>query len=315
MAISVSEANAVSAEGFDKTLTQIVFEDSPFFTKMKQDNKIKRDGGRDIRFGVRYDALSAADAVDPSAQAEFNQKDTRTEGVLNWKYYLGQTMMNWDERVKNSGSKYQKINLIKEKTAELKEDFYNRLATDLYTSNSNGNGIVALPTIVDATDSYAGISPSDATNWASAESASVTLTLFSGANSLAYMVAQATFGKKAPTIHVTTRNLQNKFESLMYTSIQYRDKKMANAGFDNITFRGAPVIGDAHCTSKAWYGLCTDEMEVIVHSDYDMKVSEWMDADIAGYVNTLIKTMTANLNIVCKNRRTQFKYTALVHTN
>jgi hypothetical protein len=283
--------------------------------KLKKENKIKRAGGRDIRFTIRYTDLGTAEAIDPAGQVSFQQVDTRTAGVLDWKYYKAQTMMNWDQRVQNDGDKFRAINLIKDLTSELKEEFYNKMATDLYTANPNGNGFAALPTIVDATDAYAGIYPSDAANWAATESTETTLTLFSGTQSLAYMVAQATFGKHAPTIHITTRNLQNKFESLMYDQVRYEDKEMANAGFQNVTFKGAPVIGDAHCPASSWWGLDTDCMELLVHSDYGPKIGDWMELDVAGYPNSLVKLLTWAGNLVSKRRNTHFKYTALVYTN
>lgn len=314
MALSISELNAVSQKYYDKTLKQIVYEDSPLYVRLKQKNHVKVSGGSQIQFPVRYRKYGRADAIAPRQQLSFEEKDTRTGGVLDWKYYEVDTMLQWDERVKNAG-KGQIIDLMKDKLTELKEDMYDRFATDLFSTNDNGLGISPLSEIVDATVSYAGVAPSDATQWASTESASVTLTLYSGANSLAYMVAQATFGKAAPDLHITTRDLQNKFESLMASNIRYEDTEMANAGFRNITFRGAPVIGDAHCPSKAWYGLDTNSLELVVHSDYNFEMTPWQELTPVGFPNAVVRIMSWAGNMKCTNRRTQFKYTALVYTN
>lgn len=316
MAITVEQANAVSAEGFDETLINTIYEDSPFFVKLKADNKITRAGGRDIRFPLRYIKLSKANAMNPRDQWVYEQKDTRTAGVLDWKYYGTDTMISWDERVKNAGGKFQIVSLVKDKTKELREDMFDRMATDLYTQNANLLGFSALPTIVDGTTSYAGISPADATAWkAGNDSAETTLTLYSGTNSLARAVSAATFGKKSPTIHITTYDLQNKFEALMAANIRYEDKQMANAGFANVTFRRAPVVADEYCPASQWYGLDTSVIEFVVSSDDDFAVSPWIKADQAGFPKAMIKYMSFAGNLKSEMRRTHLKFTALAYTN
>ena len=315
MALTRSEAQSVSDQGFDKTLSVIVYEDSALFTKLKQSHKVTRKGGQFIMWPVRYKQLGSADAVDPDQAVGFERVKTRTSAQLGWKYYEADTMITWKERTENAGSRFQVVDLIKDKTKELMEDMYERFATDLYTSNPNGNGFSALTEIVDATTSYAGIAVADATNWASIETAETTLTLYSGTTPLAKMVSDATFGKKKPTLHMTTRNLQNKFESLMATNIRYEDTSMANAGFSNVTFRNAPVIGDDHCPASVWYGLNTDVMEFCFHSDWDFETTAWEDITKQGFPNALIKVCTWAGNLKSLERNSHFKYTAVDYTN
>jgi hypothetical protein len=314
MALSVAQANAVSSLGYDKTLTQIVYQDSPLFVKLKQDNRIKQEGGTDIRRNINYTSLSLSDAVDPDSQVTWEARDTITTAVWNWKYYLGRTRISWKERRENTG-KFKIVNLIEAKSKELKDDFYKRFATDLYTNNPNGNGMDSINTIIDSTTACGGIAVTDATTWLSTESISVTLTLNSGTNSLAYMVSQATFGKDQPQIHITTRDLWNTFEALMIGNVRYEDEKMANAGFTNITYRGKPVVADPHCLSGDWYGIDTNAIELVVHPDDAFKVSQWEDATQMGFPQSMIKYISAMLQLVTIRRNTHFKYTALVYTN
>ena len=314
MAISIAQANAISDFGYDKTLTSIVYEDSPFFMRLKQKNRVKQDGGTNIRWTVRYSELGNADAVSPRDQVSFESKDTRTAATLDWKYYLGHGLMNWDEKLQNSG-KHKIINLIEDKTKEIKEDMYEKFADDLYATSQGTNNFAPLAVAVDATASYGGIEYTDVAAWASTESTSVTLTLFSGTNSLAYMVAKAAWGKKSVDLHITGRDLQNTFEALMIDQVRYEDVEMANAGFHNVTFKGAPVIADPKCTDAYWYGLRTDDIEMVIHPDYAFNVSKWQDATMAGFPEALIKTMSVATNLKFKRRDTSFKYTALVYTN
>ena len=314
MALSIDEANAVSTPNYDTPLKQQVYQESPFYVKLQKKNKIKLDGGENIRFPIRYLEYGKADAVGPRQQVTFEQLETRTAGQLEWKFYNSQTMISWDERVKNTG-KQAVVKLLAEKADELRQDMDNRFATDLYTANPNGLGFSSLATIVDSADTYAGIAVSDAATWKSYnEDAATTILAMYGTGSLAEAIADCTFGKSYPNFHLTTIDLASKFESLIEPQKRYEDKEMADAGFRNCTFHGSPVFGDYHCTAKAWYGLCIDEFEIAVHPDYDMDVSAWKELFQGGFPNAMAKVVSWSGNILCKCRRVNFKKTALDYT-
>ena len=118
MALSISEANTVSSKYYDKTLTQQVYEKCPFYLKLKSIGNVSTDGGTQIQWPIRHSKLSQSGFVGPREQINYSQTETRTGAVLDWKYLVGENMISWDERVKNSG-KPQIVNLIKDKTTEL----------------------------------------------------------------------------------------------------------------------------------------------------------------------------------------------------
>ena len=103
MALSINELNAVSKKYFDPTLTQQVYEKSPFFAKLKADKKIKTDGGTSMQWTIRYQKLDNAKATGPRAKVDFQSKETRTAADIDWVFYDAQTLIHWDELVKNSG--------------------------------------------------------------------------------------------------------------------------------------------------------------------------------------------------------------------
>jgi len=310
MALSVDEINTVSNKGIDKTMINNVYDETPFFVKLKMDGGMKADGGIDMRWNIYSQKLGRANAVDPGTQLTFSNVSTRTAAVLTRVYYEVDTLITWHDRDRNYG-KGQIVDLAVDKAKELSRDFMDRLSTDLFTTNTNGNGIQSLVTIVNATASYGGISPSDVTSWKSTELATVTMALSTATTSLKYQVERATFGKNKPTIHITTRDLAVTFESLMAGNVRYEDKAMANAGFNNTTLYDAPVVGDPYCTSGYWYGLDTKNMEWRSSPEFNMKVTPWKETDLIGYPNTLVKILTWAGNLVCKSRQTCFKYTAL----
>src|SRR6185295_14799633 len=103
MALSVDEANTVSSRYFDQTITSQVYEQSPYYSKLKSNNAVTWNGGTQIQWPIRYAKLNATQAVTPRSQVVFSQLETRTAAVLDYAYYIGQGMISWDERVKNVG--------------------------------------------------------------------------------------------------------------------------------------------------------------------------------------------------------------------
>ena len=314
MALSIDEANTVSSKYYDKTLTQQVYERSPLFWKLKNNKKVVADGGTQIQFGIRYTTLGKAKAVNPREQITYEQKETRTGAVLDWKYYVSQAMIQWDERVKNSG-KPQVINLMADKAEEMREDMWNKFQTDLYDTSQDTKSFQALNTIVDSTTTYAGIAYTDAAEWAANEDSSTTkLVLYGTSGSFAHMMNESTFGPDKPDLVITTRDLFNTFESLVEPQKRYENTEMAKVGFTNITYHGADVVADYACTDEYMYGLCTKYFEFRYHPDYNFKTTKWQDLLQAGFPNAFVKLTTWAGELVCKMRKVNFKYSALDYT-
>ena len=314
MALTYTEAQSVSTDLYDKVIKQQIYQASPFMTKLQKNNAIVADGGNNYRWTIRYVALGKAQAVDPDEQFVFEKKSTRTTGLLAPAFYKAETMLTWLERRTNSG-KEEVINLIGDKSEELRQDLANRWATDLYTTNPNGNGFISLAVIVDAADTYAGIAVADAAAWASTEDTAETELKLYGDNSLSEYIADTTLGPDYPNFHLTTLDLAAKFESLIEPQKRYEDKEMADAGFRNCTFHGAPVFGDYHAPASVWYGLCMkkDIWQIRHHPEEDFAVSKWREL-FPQYPKNLGKHCTWMGNLICKNRYVNFKYTALDYT-
>jgi hypothetical protein len=314
MALTIDDINAVSKKYFNKAIKQQAYQKSPFWVKLQKMGKIKANGGTQIHIPLRHASFGKADAVAARQQVTFETKETRTAAILDWKYYTVPQQFAWDEDVKNSGSG-RIVSLLKDKSDEMRQDMEDRFATDQYTANPNGNGIVPLTTIVDAGDTYAGIAVADAANWKSfSEDTSTTeLTLY-GTGSLSEAIADCTFGTDYPNFHLTTIDLASKFESLVEPQKRYADKEMADAGFRNCTFHGAPVFGDYHCIAKLWLGLAIDCFGIAVHPKYNMKLTDWFDLTPSGHPNALGRVMSWTGEITCDCRRPNFKFTVLDYT-
>jgi len=316
MALSIDEANTVSTKYYDKTITQQVYQKCPFYAKLKSIGNVSADGGTQIQFGIRYRALDKGGFIGPRDQVTYSQKETRTGAVLDWKYLHDHAMISWDERVKNSG-KPEIINLLEEKTTELREDMADKFANALYATAPGANDISSLFEIVDTGTTYAGIAVADAAAWAAAveDSTTTELSLY-GTGSISESINAATFGTDKPDIHFTTRNLWSKFESLIEPQKRYysTQSEMAKAGFTAIGFHDGEIIGDPYCPTGDWFGLDSKQFEIRYHPQFNMKVDPWIKLEQAGYPYAMVKNVAWVGNIVCKMRKTSFRYSALDYT-
>lgn len=313
MALTYDELDTVSSPFYTKEITSQIYDKSAFFQKLKENNSITVDGGTEIRFPIRYKELGNASAVSPREQIVYSQLETRTTGVLEWKYYKADAMMQWDEAVQNSG-KEKIVNLMADKATELQEDMAEKMADDLFATTQAAKSFSMLAGIVDSADTYAGISVSDASAWAGIEDSTTTRLALYGSGSLSYAINTSTFGSRKPTFGLTTRNIKSKLESLLQPQERFTDKKTADAGFPNVAFLGIPFVGDSHCTTAYIYGLDMEAFELKVHKDFNFKADSWSDLKQAGFPNAVVKTLFWVGNLVCNLRKTSFKFSAIDYT-
>ena len=315
MALSITGINAVSHEEFDDTIRMIVYDSHPLLNELNRRDSVV-PGGVNYQFPIRYQKLGRADAITTDTQLNYTRKITRTAGTINWKTYSVDQLMTFDERIKNAEGPNQIIDLLADKAKEMAEDYSDRLATDLMTTNPNGNGFDSLDDIVSATATYANIAVADASAWQAGRVDSSTTKLeLSGSGSLGISMSASTFGNDKPNFHVTTRDLKDKFESLLEPQQRYTaSEELASAGFDNVAYKGDPVVGDSYTTDGYWYGLDLKSLKLAYHKDWNMKINDWFSLEQAGHPNQLARVCTSVLFVLCDQRQTNFKYSALDDT-
>ncbi len=315
MALSITGINAVSHEEFDEELRLIVYDSHPLLNEIKRRDGVV-PGGVNYQFPIRYAKLGRADAITTDTQLNYTRKITRTAGTINWKTYSVDQLMTFDERIKNADGPNQIVDLLADKAKEMADDWAERMATDLFTDNPNGNGFDSLDTIVSASAAYANIAVADATTWqAGRVDTSTTKLELSGPGSLGISMSASTFGADKPDYHSTTRDLADKFESLLEPQKRYTaSTELADAGFDNIAYKGSPVVGDSFMPDGYWYGLDLDAFKLCYHRDWNMKINDWFSLEQAGHPNQLARVMTSVCFLLCNQRQVNFKYTALDDT-
>jgi len=318
MALAVDELNTATYEAkLDEVATDNAYDESPFFKlKLSKGGFTQQTGGEELNFGINYKKQGTAESAAPRKQITFENVETLTEAKTYWAFYNARAMMFWDEKVKNAG-KSKVIDLAANRIEVLKKEILDKLCTDLLKSGSPAGDydLTPIPYIVDSANTYGGIAVTDAANWASQEdAATTTLTLF-GSGSLSYYINACSLGTNRPTLHLTTRNLYSKFMSKAEPMHLHTDEETAKLGFQNLVWIDAPVMGDNYVPSGYWLGLDMDAFDVLVNGGKNgIEYTPWIDLTPSGYINTAGKIATFVGQVICRRRRTSFKYSALDYT-
>jgi hypothetical protein len=184
----------------------------------------------------------------------------------DWKQYAASISISGIEEAKNNGEQ-EIINLLEAKIMQAEESLREGF-NQMFFSDGTGNGGKnwnGLGNLVEASGTVGGIDRAGTGNsfWQSYEENTATaLTLAQMAT--AYNTVSV--GNDHPDTILTSQTLFEKYESLLQPQLRYTDTKTADAGFQNLLFKAAPIMYDVHCTAGVMYFLNTKYITLVGHS-------------------------------------------------
>lgn len=122
---------------------------------------------------------------------------------------------------------------------------------------------------------------------------------------------QCSSGNDHPTHIFTTMAVFEGYEDLIDDNARFLDPKMADAGFQNLMFKGAPITFDEHCPAGDMYFLNTRYTHIAKLNDTWFKPSDWLypvNADV------MYKHIRLYGNLVVSNRSRMGAASALTNS-
>lgn len=247
-----------------------VFTARPFFHFLKQAGQVKTVGGghkivQPLMTGQNSTAASYSDydilTVTPSAGV--------TSAEFPWKQYAATIAISGIEEAKNR-SEEEIIDLLEAKTAQAEHTIIEKLDEMLISGDGTGNsnkdwaGIKHLVAGHPNDTTIGGINPTTNAYWASFREATAEVLSIGRMSSAYNTVAE---GADQPNIILTTQALYEKYEALLQPQLRFADAGTADAGFQNLLFKGAPVMYDTYVDSGHMYFLNTKYLRLVGHSD------------------------------------------------
>jgi|ETNvirenome_2_60_1030617.scaffolds.fasta_scaffold12547_2 hypothetical protein len=291
---SFDEILSTTLKNYVPRLTDNIFSARPLFYALTNGQTMRRiGGGAKIVVPVLGKTNGTAASYSGTDTISTTASDGMTAAEYDWGQYAVTVTISGIEEAKNNGEE-QIIDLLEGKIFQAQETVISNMNAMLFSNgegntqkdwngignlvqdgavtNSNGAAQTRLRTI-------GGIDSSDSDNawWRSTVTDHTTN---SGNLSLAAMGTlynTVSVGNDQPTIIMTSQQGYEAYEALLTSNVRYTDTDMANSGFQNLMFKGAPVVFDDDCPagtdqsnhsgSGRVYMLNTKYIQLVAHSD------------------------------------------------
>lgn len=322
---SFDEILTTTLNNYVPKLTDNIFTARPLFYALTNGQTMRTaSGGAKIVVPVIYGKNTTAGSYSGIDAIPVGQQDGISAAEFDWKQYAATVTITGIEEAKNNGEA-QIIDLLEGKIFQTQETIIENLNNMLY-DDGQGNGgkdMLGLAKIVNgsvaAGNAVGGIDPNVAGNtwWASQTGASGGVAALTTAK-MATLYNDASAGNDQPTIIITSQQGYEKYESLLTSNIRYTDTDMADAGFQNLMFKGAPITFDAAISTggalalaagaQPMYMLNTKYLQLVRHSDTWFKATPFVRPHTLDAVYSQILCYGA---MTCSNRARQGVLTGL----
>jgi len=289
-------------------LTDNVFTARPLTYWLSDKSRIQTEsGGTKIVEQLIYGQNSTVASYSGYETLSLTPQDGISAAEYDWKQYGASIAISGIEEAKNNGE-HAIINLLEAKIMQAEESLregFNQMFFADGTGNSgkNWNG---LGNLVESGNTVGGINSATAGNeyWRSyEENTAGALTLLQ----MATAYNSVSVGNDHPDVILTTQTLFEKYESLLQPQLRYTDTKTADAGFQNLLFKSAPIMYDTHCTAGVMYFLNSKYIKLVGHSDKWFAQTDFVRPENQDARFALIMCYG---NLVVSNRKKQGKLTA-----
>ena len=249
-------------------LADNVFTARPLFYALTNGQTIRRiSGGAKIVVPIIYGKNTTAASYSGADVIPVTAQDGISAAEYDWKQYAATVTISGIEEAKNNGEA-QIIDLLEGKIMQTEQTIIDNMNTMLW-GDGNGNGgkdFMGIQGIV-AGGTLGGINSAAAGNswWAPTMTnhGAAALTL----NAMSSIYNTISVGNDQPTIIFGDQARYEKYESLLQPQLRYTSAEVADAGFQNLLFKGAPVTFDDNCEAKAFYFLNTKYLRLVAHTE------------------------------------------------
>ena len=289
-------------------LTDNVFTARPLTYFLTDKGRIRMiDGGTKIVEPLIYGTNSTVSSYEGYDTIGLTAQTGITAAEFEWKQYAASIAISGIEEAKNNGDAAI-LNLLEAKVMQAEESLREGFNTMFFgdgtgNTNKNWNG---LGNLVEASGTVGGINRGTAGNeyWRSYEENTATALTLAQMNTAYNSVS---VGNDHPDMVLTTQTLYEKYESLLQPQLRYTDTKTADAGFQNLLFKAAPVTFDVACTAQTMYFLNSKYLTLVGHSGKWFSQTEFVRPENLDARYALIMCYG---NLTVRNAKKQGKLTA-----
>ena len=291
---------------YRKQLTDNVFTARPLTYALMEKGRIRMlNGGTKIVEPLIYGQNSTVGSYSGYDSIALTPQEGISAAEFEWRQYAASISISGIEEAKNNGEQ-EIINLLEAKIMQAEESMRESFNTMFFADGTGNSGKDwnGLDNLVESGNTVGGIDSNTYTWWNSyEENTSTALTLAQ----MATAYNSVSVGNDHPDTLLTTQTLFEKYEALLQPQLRYTDTKTADAGFQNLMFKAAPVMYDVHCNSGTFYFLNSKYITLVGHSDKWFSQTAFISPEDTDARYALIMCYG---NLTVRNRAKQGKLTA-----
>ncbi len=290
-----SEIITTTLENRTGVLADGVLKNNALLTNLKEKGNVKPwSGGTTIMQELMYQGNDTAGSYSGGEPLATHAVDVLTASNYAPKQYSVAVNMTGLDEIRNASDE-QSIDLLESRISNAEKSLMNTVAADCYSAGTdNGSkvlgGLQYLVADSPSSGTVGGIDRGTYTWWRNiSRDASDTLGAVTSANIKPHLNAlyvQLVRGKDRPTLHIADNNYWVAYLESLQAIQQITTEKAASAGFQTLSYMGAPVVLDGGygggCPTNHWYMLSTDFLFFRPHSKRNfvpLKKRESQNAD------------------------------------
>jgi hypothetical protein len=269
------------------------------------------DGGKMIKVPLEY-AASNSGAYGASTVINQSKVSIIDAARFRWAGVYGSNTLNLDDLTQNTGDEAI-ISLTKQYMRSIIKAARVKMAADVIAAAATADNINGLGDLFNTTTSteYGSIDTDEMADW----KANVITT----AEAISFEVLQKVFREPnmgdvadmLPNFIVTTATLRDGYERSLHPQQRYTDTKMVEAGWQNITHKGAPIVADSGVATGTLYALNLNFLSLRSHKDYNFTAPKWVTKEVLGQPDVMTADTRWRGNLVCSNRKMHVCHTNL----
>jgi hypothetical protein len=226
-------------------------------------------GGHAIVQPLEYAKNGTAGSYSGYDLLDISPAEIFTAAEFSWRQLFVSVSISGLEQLQNAGSESQ-LSVLEGRLKNARRSMISEFDAQLYLdgTGNNSKNITGLALAVDSAGTYGGISRTTETWWSSKETAAGGV-LTTGMMQTMYNDCQKAAPKEAPDVILTTQAIHEGYEDLLEPDKRFQNSEMASAGFENLKYKGAPVIWDPDATSQTMWFLNSDYFTLVTHTSRD----------------------------------------------
>ena len=291
------------------TLADNIYDGTPFWFWMRDKGKLRpQRGGRFITEPLRFAKSDNIRWIKRGSVVPLDDKEFMTTAFYDWKYLTDSIVRFGVDEQQNAGSS-QIMNLMQSKLENSQDSLVSELEAVLFAAQT-GDKINGLQDLVAdnpaAAVTIGGIDQSTNTWWRNRTKN------MTGLSMAAWLVPEMrtllnncmnNLKMDAPDIIISGQTPYEAYEDSVIEQKQIVNKTLGDAGFQNVEFKGMPMVWSPSCASTRLYMLNTKFLMLIYDPAVYFDMTEWKA--IPNQVNDRAAQIVSACNLVVSRRRCQ----------